>query len=310
MGFYEEERVWEKHWDKSTANLLLQYQEAYQRILRSLLGLSGESISNLNKKKQQELLKFIALSIAELQGYTKEWVTTEIALAFLVGQATQMVTTGQVLSIAEGMKQVTKSTYAKQVLDTVLTDTMGDLLMATDHTSNRTKKLVRDVFGQVLKQRTMENQGLRTIEKEVKQVLEKKFLEERLKKEGFVGIIDRSGKKWQTNVYIETVVRTKIQESFRQGTISNAVEKGYDLAYISEHSGACEKCKKYENLIISLTGKTEGYPTLDSIRASDKHQLFHPRCRHKIRSVRTLELIPANVKAKNEEARKNVEDLL
>jgi hypothetical protein len=310
MGVYEEERVWEKHWDKSTENLLFQYQQAYNRILKELLGLSGEPLTALDRKRQQELLMMIAQTMAELQGYTQSWVTTEIALAFVVGQASQMVFTGLAPTIAEGMKQVEKSTYAKQVLETVLTDTQEDLLYATQFTEKRTKAIVRDVFGQVMKQRTMENQGLRTIEREVKQTLEKKILEGRLKKDGFVGIIDAGGKKWKTETYVEMAVRTKIQESFRLGTIANAVDKGYDLGYISMHFGACGSCKPYENLIISLTGKTEGYPTYDSLKASDEHLIFHPRCKHKLRSVRTYDLIPDGVKKNNEEARKNVQDLL
>jgi hypothetical protein len=310
MGIYEEEKVWEKHWDKSIENLLNEYQKAFRRILYSLYELSGEELTKLNKKKERELLLFIASSISELQEFTEEWIAAEITTAFAVGQAAQMVTTNEAKTIKEGMKQIKKSVYAKKVLDSVLQDTFDDLLYATQHTENRTKRMVRDVFSQVMKQQTMENQGLRTMEKEIKKVLEKKVIEDRLKKEGLVAIVDASGKKWKTNVYLEMAVRTKIQESFRQGTISAAVEKGHDIAYVSSHNTDCEKCKKYEGLIISLTGKTEGFPTLDSIRSSENHQLFHPRCRHKIRSVRTYELIPNDVKEKNEKAKKNVEDLL
>lgn len=313
MGIYEEERVWERHWDRRTENLLEQYKIAFHRILMSLFDLSGEELTNINKKKERELLILIASSMAELSEYTEEWIATEIALAFLVGQAASLVTTGEVKTIKEGIKKIEpikKSVYAKSVLDNVLQDTMEDLLYATEHTEMKTKRLIRDVFNEVMKQKTIENQGLRTMEKEIKKTLERKIIEQRLEKEGKVAIIDKSGKKWSLEVYLEMAIRTKIQESFRQGTVTAAIERGHDLAYISDHNTDCDKCRKYEGLIISLTGKTKGLPTLDSIRASEKHLLFHPRCRHKIYSVKKLEYIPQNVKAKNEKAKQFVKDLL
>jgi hypothetical protein len=310
MGTYEEERVWERHWDKSVKNLLKQYSEAFNRVLRMLYDLTGEELSKLDKKREKEILLMIAANVAALQDYTEEWILAEITTAFAVGQASAMVAIGLAGSIKEGMENLPKSTYANRVLESVLQDTMEDLLYATEHTNKRTKRLIRDVFSQSLKQKAIENQGLRTVEKEIKEVLTKKFLEERLKKEGFVGIISKNGKKWQLNTYIEMAVRTKYQESFREGAVSTAIEKGHDIAYISDHNTDCEKCRKYEGLIISLTGKTPGYPKLDDIRASEKHELFHPRCKHKIRSVRKLELIPPNVREKNEKARTFVKDLL
>jgi len=46
---------------------------------------------------------------------------------------------------------------------------------------------------------------------------------------------------------------------------------------VSTHLGACELCQPWQGKILSFTGKTEGYPTLEEARAAG---LFHPNCRH------------------------------
>jgi hypothetical protein len=46
---------------------------------------------------------------------------------------------------------------------------------------------------------------------------------------------------------------------------------------VSTHRGACELCQPWQGKILSITGKTKGYPTLEEAKAAG---LFHPRCRH------------------------------
>jgi len=73
------------------------------------------------------------------------------------------------------------------------------------------------------------------------------------------------------------VARTTTMEAHLQGTANRLVEQGHDLVKVSTHRGACELCQPWQGKILSITGKTEGYPTLEEAKAAG---LFHPNCRH------------------------------
>jgi len=62
-----------------------------------------------------------------------------------------------------------------------------------------------------------------------------------------------------------------------EGTANRLVEQGHDLVKVSTHRGACELCQPWQGKILSITGKTEGYPTLEEAKAEG---LFHVNCRH------------------------------
>lgn len=55
------------------------------------------------------------------------------------------------------------------------------------------------------------------------------------------------------------------------------ISQGHDLVRISTHNTDCPLCKPWEGKILSLTGKTKGYPTLEQARVAG---LFHEGCRH------------------------------
>jgi hypothetical protein len=100
---------------------------------------------------------------------------------------------------------------------------------------------------------------------------------EQLAERGVTGFKDRSGRMWNMRAYIEMHARTVCMEAHLQGTANRLVEQGYDLVKVSIHFGACELCQPWQGEILSITGKTEGYPTLEEAKAAG---LFHPNCRH------------------------------
>ncbi|MDQ7794139.1 MAG: phage minor capsid protein [bacterium] len=98
-----------------------------------------------------------------------------------------------------------------------------------------------------------------------------------LRAEGITGFRDAAGREWNMKTYADMVARTTTMEAHLTGTANRLLEHGHDLVRISQHAGACEKCRPWEGRILSLTGKTPGYPTLETARDAG---LFHPRCRH------------------------------
>jgi len=100
---------------------------------------------------------------------------------------------------------------------------------------------------------------------------------EQLAERGVTGFKDRSGRMWNMRTYTEMVARTTTMEAHLQGTANRLVEQGHDLVKVSTHLGACELCQPWQGKILSITGKTKGYPTLEEAKAAG---LFHPNCRH------------------------------
>jgi hypothetical protein len=100
---------------------------------------------------------------------------------------------------------------------------------------------------------------------------------EQLAERGVTGFKDRAGKMWNMRTYCEMHARTVCMEAHLQGTANRLVEQGHDLVKVSTHRGACELCRPFEGKILSITGKTKGYPTLEEAKAAG---LFHVNCRH------------------------------
>jgi hypothetical protein len=102
-------------------------------------------------------------------------------------------------------------------------------------------------------------------------------LREDLARRGVTGFRDAKNREWNMRSYSEMVARTSTMEAHLQGTANRLLEHGHDLVKVSSHSGACEMCQPWQGKVLSLTGKTQGYPTLEETRAEG---LFHPNCRH------------------------------
>jgi hypothetical protein len=100
---------------------------------------------------------------------------------------------------------------------------------------------------------------------------------EQLAERGVTGFKDRAGKMWNMRTYTEMVARTTTMQAHLEGTANRLVEQGHDLVKVSTHRGACELCQPWQGKILSITGKTKGYPTLEEAKAAG---LFHPNCRH------------------------------
>ena len=106
-----------------------------------------------------------------------------------------------------------------------------------------------------------------------------KSYRDQLASQGITGFEDRLKRKWNMRTYAEMVARTTTQEAHIQGTVIRLQEHGYDLVKVSRHSSACQYCAPWEGKILSLSGKTKGYPTLDEAKAA---KFLHPNCRHAI----------------------------
>jgi hypothetical protein len=104
-------------------------------------------------------------------------------------------------------------------------------------------------------------------------------LKQKLQDNGLTALTDRSGRQWTLDNYTRMLARTKAVEARNQGLTNRMLGYGYDLVQVTNHRSEHPACAFWEGKILSLTGKTEGYPTLQqAIEAG----LFHPNCQHAI----------------------------
>lgn len=130
-----------------------------------------------------------------------------------------------------------------------------------------------------------------------------KVYKERLAEKGVTGFRDAAGRDRNMKTYAEMVARSTVREAMIEGTSNRLLEHGHDMAKISGGTGenTCDKCAAWVGRIISLTGKTPGYPTIADARAVG---VFHPRCTHTTSSAMTFEGEIAKAKYATDQERK------
>lgn len=104
-----------------------------------------------------------------------------------------------------------------------------------------------------------------------------KALQEQLRRSGAPPFVDRSGRRWDLEVYARMVVRTTAAEAVAQGTANRMLARGFDLVEIvgDQHPG--DECSEYLGKTFSLTGATDGFARLDRLPP------FHPNCGHRLK---------------------------
>lgn len=93
---------------------------------------------------------------------------------------------------------------------------------------------------------------------------------------GFTAFTTSDGKRLPLNFYSMTVVRTKTVTASIEGSNRRYIEAGQDLVEIEGNKECCEICARYQGMVVSLTGKTPGYPV---VGGDIKLPPYHPNCR-------------------------------
>lgn len=103
-----------------------------------------------------------------------------------------------------------------------------------------------------------------------------------LQSNGLTGLVDKGGKRWSMDRYADMLARTKLTEARNTGLANKMLENGNDLVQVSINGSDHPACADWEGKILSLTGKTNGYPTVDD---AESDGLWHPNCKHTINPI-------------------------
>jgi hypothetical protein len=98
--------------------------------------------------------------------------------------------------------------------------------------------------------------------------------------QGVPALIDRKGRKWTTEAYVNTVMRSMSNRIANEMQDVRMDEYGIDLIEVSSHLGARPKCAPYQGRIYSRHGRDPEYPPLSSTSYGQPDGLFGINCRH------------------------------
>lgn len=118
------------------------------------------------------------------------------------------------------------------------------------------------------------------------QQIKKKIVDDLSK--DFVGLVDKSGKRWSLDNYAEMLTRTRMREVTNTGLTSRLLQDGYDLVWVSKNNSDHKECADWEGKVLSLTGKnvgqvlSNGVTVIGTPEDAKNAGLFHPNCKHRL----------------------------
>lgn len=233
---------------------------AWQIEALSMLGkLSQENLIIVAKKSGVALDTLIEL--LELAGYSAvSEIDTDLQTALMAGQLIQPVS-----ATASTALTAILNTYAQQAKD--LLNLVNTTMLAQSKQIYTT--IINNTVGKVLA-------GVSTPQKALAETAAE------WAKHGIPALIDKAGKKWSVEGYVNTVIRSTTNNVANDMQLERFKEYGVDLIEVSSHIDARPKCRICQGKIYSLSGKSKKYPAWSTSTYGEPDGLLGINCRHKI----------------------------
>jgi hypothetical protein len=252
---------------KKTKLLAGMYVASMSRISAKLL--SAEDFTLVEKRRilsdlNEELLRLVEKSDV--------WFTIVLANAYKEGSSDVM---GYLKAI--GVKDIIYTKEDQDIIDSAISNAKEAVRSAVSGVSKSSSRMLDQATREKLRAVIFEGKDKGSTLREIKGKLVEKI------NKGGVRLIDSRGRNWTADAYAEMLGRTESMNMYNNGVVSQMLHREHDLAYITSYSGCtCDICLQWEGKIVSLTGKTEGYPTLDDALGEG---MFHPNCLHRLRPL-------------------------
>lgn len=301
--------------DRTTREILSTYAQVYSDVAKKLKKNLDYTENPLFTKVSQYVMdKYVANSFAglveDLKKVVPNGIETATSLAYAEALLSKRVKDDiRNINLDELMKDVPRTLKNGQVVTQLKQVTMKDLLQATHNTEYAVKKMIRETFTKHLTIDSLKKQGNKAMADKLIQELSGAKLENSIRL-GMTGIVDKAGRRWNVDTYVNMAVRTKYHQCHVAG-VKQFVEDydGHgDLARIPTNQKTLDACKNFEGMIISLTGLTEGYRTYDELKATNL--IFHPNCRHNPKPYWDEESIPKSTMSTHTRISKKVDKFL
>ncbi|UDQ98952.1 phage minor capsid protein [Lentisphaerota bacterium WC36G] len=160
----------------------------------------------------------------------------------------------------------------KNLIDNMLKDDFAHIAGATQKMSTQTVGALRRISSDILNKATLTGATPAEIGKEL-------FFRNGGNAFQFIA---KNGAKWNSDAYFKMLGRTTLFNNARESYLHGCAKSGNDVVTISVSAKPCDKCAKYEDRLLSISGKHPKYMSLDSAISDG---LFHPNCTHRIIAV-------------------------
>ena len=238
------------------------YADAEKQILNLInSGLLNPYQVNALKDKLNEAQKILGY----LNQGSKQWTEEMTSNMYGIGVKFATITAGIELS-----EKILASKFHLEAMNVLANNIYERFDEITGIVGRRINDIYRSISLESIKSNVAGFDTLRNAAKNIR---------ENLASQGITGFVDKAGKQWDMTNYSDMVARTTSMDVFRQATANEYLRDGIDLVQFNTavSSTTCEACKRWIGKIVSLTGKTLGYPILQE--AIDDGML-HPRCIH------------------------------
>jgi hypothetical protein len=251
----------QKEVNKSSKELSNIFSKSQLKIIATVL-----AVKYFTKSEKDEALTAISLELKTLSKRTDSWIERNITKYYNMGNTeasgimgTSTIKTASNEAILNGLKDSAKTS-------------IKDAISGIHRASSR---ILDKAMQEKLKARIAEG---KISGETLKQIADSVAGE--ISKKG-IYLIDSAGRKWDITNYSELYARTESMNTYNEGVADQMLQHDTDLAYITSYASCnCDICLEWEGKVVSLTGKTKGYPTLEDAYADG---VFHPRCKHRIR---------------------------
>ena len=248
-------------------DLISLYKQTYKRLVEEMI-----NASEAGKIQKARVMARINAELESLGVDVQEWVNQEIPQYYLDGsnQALQDLR-------AQGVDLSSRSSFAVINREAIkaLTDDVALSFASAIRTVGRSANTLltnaqKQQLNAIIADGKLTGDARKTISRNLQAAIED---------QGITALTDKGGRQWTLENYTRMLARTKAVEARNQGLANRMLASGYDLVQVTNHRSEHPACAFWEGKILSLTGKTPGYPTLQmAIEAG----LFHPNCQHAV----------------------------
>ena len=255
--------------DATLARLTSTLKGSYKDIVQQILTATNFGIAN-----RKQILAQIETHLEDMGVNVDEFLAAEIPNYYKQGAdeaIKQLNNVGAPINVKAGFARVHKDAIEALVSDT--STSFGETITGVSRSANQLLGVAtRKMLTQKIATGVTGGEALRQVKQQIKGVLQE---------QGLDTLIDKGGNSWSLDRYSEMLFRTKAVEARNRGLINRIAENEYDLVQVSSH-GADDVCGDWEGVILSITGDTPGYETVDDAEADG---LFHPNCKHALNAI-------------------------
>lgn len=267
----------------------------------------GRQIARLVEDSELALLRLIASALSSGDSSQEAWVQQKLAELQLLRRRMVGETSKLDLSLAREVHRLVLSAYnagsglAVKDLDKLGVEaaTAADPIGAANRLGQRAVSQLHAAISQVPERLTSAYQSAvnaasaQVLGGSVTRIQASQSALDDLLGDGITGFVDKAGRSWGLDTYLEMAVRTATATAAVAGHVATLQASGVDLVIISDSGGSCPLCAPWEGKILSSSGDVAGgiFPdvtggddtqvdvagTLDD--ATDAG-LFHPNCTH------------------------------